>query len=480
MMTTKFVNFAEYNDADLVTQCLEGSREAFHAIVERYQNLLCSLAYNATGNLSQSEDVAQETFLTVWTELRSLREPEKLRSWLCGILRNRVRRHVRGDGREPVCGATPLEDAPEPAMTEALPSEQAITREEEEIMWRALSRIPESYREPLILFYRQHQSVEQVAQSLDLTEDAAKQRLSRGRKLLQEEVHSFVEKTLSRSAPSHVFSSAVLAALPTNQAATIGAGVLGKGAAGAKAGAFGAMLLPFVGFFAGFASQWMVVHTTSPKSERGKKLFQLVVTWICLLGIPILGEMSVQALSDHFAWDNRGRFIAETLFWSGWCFILAAWLVMVFRRELVLRQKIEASLSPSQMPAPMSLKQAIFVALGGYLTVFGWLVVFAWRQHDQTAAGLLTGAACVLAIWNFMQLRGKSGVAATRISFAHLTLCCAIVLFVVNLRLDVWLAAAEGLSIAAIHNIFPLWMAPTATLALCGWIALLLARTKNA
>jgi sigma-70-like protein len=105
MMTTELMNLAERDDAELVADCLAGDRAAFQFIVERYQSLICSVAYNATGNLSESEDVAQETFLTAWTELRSLREPEKLRSWLCGIVRNRIRRSARDDRHEPVCGA---------------------------------------------------------------------------------------------------------------------------------------------------------------------------------------------------------------------------------------------------------------------------------------------------------------------------------------------------------------------------------------
>jgi len=66
---------------------------------------------------------------------------------------------------------------------------------------RSLERVPELYREALILFYREHQSIENVARELDLTEDAVKQRLSRGRRLLQEEVLSFVETALERTKP---------------------------------------------------------------------------------------------------------------------------------------------------------------------------------------------------------------------------------------------------------------------------------------
>ena len=199
-MTTEAMETADRNDADLVADSLGGRRDAFRQIVERYQTLVCSLAYSATGNVSQSEDVAQETFISAWKDLRLLRQPDKLRAWLCGIVRNQAHRSRREAGREPVRNAAPLEDADESPAAEALPSEQAVSREEEAILWRSLERIPENYREPLILFYREHRSIEHVAVELELSEDAVKQRLSRGRKLLQEEVQSFVENTLRRTA----------------------------------------------------------------------------------------------------------------------------------------------------------------------------------------------------------------------------------------------------------------------------------------
>src|SRR5712664_2909662 len=85
------------HDAELVAQRLTGNRDAFGLIVSRYQSLVCSIAYSATGCLSQSEDLAQETFLTAWKQLGQLREPAKLRAWLCGIARNLVNGAVRRD-----------------------------------------------------------------------------------------------------------------------------------------------------------------------------------------------------------------------------------------------------------------------------------------------------------------------------------------------------------------------------------------------
>ena len=178
----------DFSDSDLVTRSLAGDRDAFGEIVIRHQSLLCSLAYSATGSLSQSEDLAQEAFVAAWKQLPGSREPEKLRSWLCRILRNLICDALREQGREPSHRAAPLEAISESRSPEPLPLEHAISKEEQQILWRSLERIPELYREPLVLFYREHQSIESVAVNLDLTPDAVKQRLSRGRKMLQEEV----------------------------------------------------------------------------------------------------------------------------------------------------------------------------------------------------------------------------------------------------------------------------------------------------
>jgi RNA polymerase sigma factor (sigma-70 family) len=251
---------AEMPDDELVAQTLDGNRDAFGRIVSRYQSLICSLAYSATGSLGQSEDLAQETFITAWKHLRHLRERSKLRAWLCGIARNRINSSLRRDGREPLRGAEPLESAQDSPAPEALPHDQTISNEEQAILWRSLERIPEIYREPLVLFYREHQSVEKVAEALELTEDAVKQRLSRGRKLLHEQVLAFVEGALERTNPGKAFTIAVLASLPvlatSAKAATLGAAAI-KGGAMAKGAAAAGLLNAIIGPVLGFVGPWL-------------------------------------------------------------------------------------------------------------------------------------------------------------------------------------------------------------------------------
>src|SRR5262249_58126065 len=94
------------------------------------------------------------------------------------------------------------------------------------------------------LFYRERHSVERVAEALDLSVDAAKQRLSRGRQLLRAQVAACVEETLARTTPGKAFTVAVLAALPAAapHAATAAVVAAAATSSGAAAGASGAAI----------------------------------------------------------------------------------------------------------------------------------------------------------------------------------------------------------------------------------------------
>jgi RNA polymerase sigma factor (sigma-70 family) len=280
------------NDADLVRESLAGNRDAFGHIIGRYQTLICSLAYSATGNLSQSEDLAQDTFVIAWRHLRDLREPAKLRSWLCSIARNLINHALRRLGNEPSYAAEPLESVRESHSPHPLPVERAISSEEAEILWRSLERIPEIYRETLVLFYREYQSVPVVAQALDLTVEAVHQRLSRGRKLLQEQVLAFIEGALERTKPDKKFTLGVVAALPllaTGSKAAASAATAAKSSAIVKATGTGAffefvlkMLLPLAPILSmgGIFGYKMGGDTSQSPRKR-----QLVVTfWRVVVG----------------------------------------------------------------------------------------------------------------------------------------------------------------------------------------------------
>lgn len=306
------------SDADLVAATLAGDRRAYGRIVERYQRLLCSLAFSATGGVAQSEDIAQETFIDAWRQLADLREPEKLRPWLCGILRFKVSRFRRADGREPVCRADPLDEAAEvPSADEAVP-DQAVRQEEQALMWTALERVPELYREPLVLYYREHRSVEHVAAALDLTEDTVKQRLARGRKILQEQVLAFVEGALARTTPGKLFTIATLAALPALVAPTpvqaavvsVGTGMAAKGGALAKTTALATLIASFSGVISAVLSlRASLDQSRTPRERRAV----VKITIVFFFGaLAVIGLWWLLRAASWRWWDYRALFAGVT------------------------------------------------------------------------------------------------------------------------------------------------------------------------
>ncbi len=478
MINHQAVTTEEFTDTELVSRSLAGDRDAFSRIVTRYQILICSLAYSRIGHLGQSEDVAQETFITAWKRLRLLREPAKLRAWLCGIVNYRIHKALRREGREPVRLAEPLEAIEESPATGALPSEQTISREEEAILWRALEKVPELYREPLVLFYREHESIEAVAVQLDLTEDAVKQRLSRGRKMLQEEVQSFVESTLRRTAPGRVFSGAVLAALPAAPAATVSA-VAGKSAAAAKSGLLGAwlaVLAPFIGIILGVVAQLFVIRKTMPPGrERRAKSIGVIVVWTCVIGFAWGGDAGMRALGQHFEWSDRTFFYAVAGFW--WCYTagLIAWFMRMGRRDSGARMQCEATGNA----AALGFGAQAALAAGMHMAMFSWVIALAWNARDPLAAGVIAGLMAGMALWNIFKLHGLSGAAAAQVNCQHSGLNCVLVLAILNLRMDVWLSKHYGISVAEIHQMLPMWLIPVLTVALLGWIGLLIAASNR-
>jgi RNA polymerase sigma factor (sigma-70 family) len=275
------------SDADLVMASLAGDRDAFGTIVLRYQGLLCSLAYSSVGDLSQSEDIAQEAFVEAWKRLDTLREPARLKSWLCGILRFKVSRFRRKEARQPVKNAEELDERQGHGEERARTEDMAIRDEEQALLWQAIRRVPENYREPLILYYREDQSIRSVAASLDLSEEAVKQRLSRGRKLLQAEMMEYVEDALSRSKPGASFAAGVLVAISAIPAPAKAATL---GTAAVKAGSWfkWANILTFLAAFSGAISTFFGLRASLDQSRTSRERHRAFRTVAILFFSPLV------------------------------------------------------------------------------------------------------------------------------------------------------------------------------------------------
>lgn len=301
-----------------------------------------------------------------------------------------------------------------PAL-EPCPPEQAISREEEGLLWQSLERVPETYREPLILYYREQESIERVALALELSEEAVRQRLVRGRKLLQEQVLALVEGTLKKTSPGRKFTLGVLAALPatatTSKAAALGAGLVTGGAAAKSAATLGA-LGGLAGLFAmlGAAYTSLRAEADDTKSPRERRFFQQMVG--VRMGVFFLFFIA------WFSLTNRGSFqtpFARDISGSALVFFVYAVGMGLFaygsrrRRQIQMEDKTFLAAewttprqgTDIQANAPGTnenrhLKALKFKAFGAVLTVIVILQA-PWKQHVGEALWLSGG--CGLALY---------------------------------------------------------------------------------
>lgn len=200
-------------EAALIQASLKGNGAAFEGLVAKYQSMVCAITYGATGDISISEELAQEAFVKAWKDLAQLRELTKFKAWVCSITRTTISNYRRREKKNLISKATPLESAGAISADVPDPGHNLMAKEQQAVVAQALLQLPESYREPLILFYRQNQSTRQVAEQLELSEDNVRTRLHRGRKMLREQVVAMVEKTLANSAPGKAFTAAVMASV---------------------------------------------------------------------------------------------------------------------------------------------------------------------------------------------------------------------------------------------------------------------------
>src|SRR5262245_45095417 len=283
-------------DPELWRLVRTGSVPAFEEVVRRHQSAVCAVAYSGCGDLALSEDIAQETFWAAWRERSALADPARLRAWLCGIARN-LASNARRRAARPADSAGPLDEVRELPAGLPAPEEAAVAREEEALVWQALESVPESYREPLVLYYREGRSVAEVASTLELSEEAARQRLSRGREALRDRVAELVEGALRRSRPGRTFTAAVVTGLTSGatQALAGPAGAAVKAAGAGMAGVpLGAVLGPLAGLAGGWLGTWLPAQLAATVAEReylkrtGRRMFLVTMVFTVVLVVAVI------------------------------------------------------------------------------------------------------------------------------------------------------------------------------------------------
>jgi len=163
------------------------NHEWISSLVEQFEKPLCRYAYSLTGSVSMSQDAVQETFLRLCKGDRSRIEGHEA-AWLFQVCRSRAFDLKRKD--KPVQALTPQQESHITA-TGPTPAEAAIHREQESLMPKLMSQLPDRQREVIRLKFQQNLSYREIARIMEISESNVGFLIHMGVKALREQIKNF-------------------------------------------------------------------------------------------------------------------------------------------------------------------------------------------------------------------------------------------------------------------------------------------------
>lgn len=157
--------------------------DAFAELVARYQDRIYNYAYRMTGSREDAQDLAQETFIRVYTHLDRFRVEERFSPWIYRITTNLCLNHLKRRKRNiPLLPDSADFDGP------VSPDNALEASEERLILQQAILSLPEHYRAVILLRHVEELSYDEIAQATELPLGTVKTRLFRARELLQHQL----------------------------------------------------------------------------------------------------------------------------------------------------------------------------------------------------------------------------------------------------------------------------------------------------
>jgi RNA polymerase sigma-70 factor (ECF subfamily) len=144
-------------------------------------------------NANESEDVANETFLAVYKKIGSFAGISKLDTWLWRIAYHKAIDYLRSKGRSgELLGDFDVQsEAGKNDIADGLEC-----REQSDLVWQTVERLPKLWALSIVLFYREDKSVEEIAKIMKTNKNTVKTYLFRGRERLKKLLEgSFGENT---------------------------------------------------------------------------------------------------------------------------------------------------------------------------------------------------------------------------------------------------------------------------------------------
>jgi RNA polymerase sigma-70 factor (ECF subfamily) len=175
----------------LVRQTLAGRTTGYEELVRRWAGRVTALCHARTGRADAAEDLAQETLLRGFRALRTLSDPEKFGSWLCGIAVRTCLDWLKSKQRSQVNFSALGPDRDINALLSDGHAEPDLDREEEHRRLLAeVEALPEECREVVMLYYYEDVTYRTLADQLGVSPATVNARLTRARALLRERLGS--------------------------------------------------------------------------------------------------------------------------------------------------------------------------------------------------------------------------------------------------------------------------------------------------
>jgi RNA polymerase sigma-70 factor, ECF subfamily len=180
---------ADRTDEQLLEAYRTGDVGAFRTLIERHHDDLLRFLYRLTGDRQAADDVFQETFLQVHLSAETFDTSRRFKPWLFTIAANKGRDLLRKKSRRqtvdlsaPIRGSA-SDGGAAPSYVDLMevdipaPDSAMDAREREELVQRAVDRLPLALREILLLAYFQRLSYAQIADDLEIPLGTVKSRL---------------------------------------------------------------------------------------------------------------------------------------------------------------------------------------------------------------------------------------------------------------------------------------------------------------
>jgi RNA polymerase sigma-70 factor (ECF subfamily) len=158
-----------------------GRTAALATLFERHHARLYRYCLRMTGNRSAAEDLVQDVFMKMLKYKATFKDDSELVPWMFGIGRNACLAHLRRVASDHVTDS----DVESAAQTEEA-AEGSAHDGQDELVRRALQRLPDDRREVLVLSRYEYKSYDEIAKLLECSVGAVKVRAHRAMKQLRE------------------------------------------------------------------------------------------------------------------------------------------------------------------------------------------------------------------------------------------------------------------------------------------------------